>query len=214
MSVSSEVLKAINLRLREVFPSVNVYNDTTEQGVIEPCFLVRVLSESPKSRLEEIRWATRFNVEITYLHTDVKQKEIQDVRENLLFSLNDWKCFDGDGYLRAENANTLVQMENDALVYTAEFVVPMFREAPKAESMQKPEIRFYIDDLPEIVKEEETLKEAEMWKLGEGDDNKNGIPDAIEKPADNKSNVDESVQEKKEAEDAIMSHLRQFGRIR
>lgn len=220
MSVSSEVLKAINARLKEIFPQVNIYNDETEQGVVEPCFLVRILDERKKSRIGESRWATTFSAEIIYLEKDVKQMGIQEVREALLFSLNDWEAWPGGGYMRSQNEDTVVSFEDHALIYTADFIVPMYRTGQKAEPMTHRVVKPYLDYIP--IDESIPERDPNMWVSGEGDQDKDGIPDMIEpkhpkdpgEPEWKDPVINKTDEEKKAEETGLMEHLKQFGRIR
>lgn len=211
MSVSGQVITVINARLHELFPTVTVYNDSTRMGTHEPCFLFRILSQSPTSRLGERRWLTRFGIEITYLETGVTQQRIQDVRETLLFSLNDWETIIPGWYMRAVDPSTTVLMEEDALVYTAAFLVPMYQETPKMEPMIDVTLNTYIDhipDLPDLPEDKREWKEIRKEAEAERDENKNGVPDPIDPTLPGKSE-----EEKQREETGYMAHLKQFGRI-
>lgn len=164
MSVSQDVVVAFRERLHALFPDVNIYSDTVEQGAIEPCFLVRVLSLRRVARLNETHFLARFHVNVVYLDEKASHNDLMSVSEELIFGLNDFSPGSGGWWLRSIDDSAQMSMEDDSISYVATYDVPVYRNEETAEPFETAWLVEKIwDDVYDFTHVNQDIKEREAW---------------------------------------------------
>lgn len=159
-TVSANIIIAIKRQLKGLFPEYNIYTRQREQGIIEPCFLVRIRKASRDRQLSPQYWYT-FTVEVVYLPLPGAAAEhLEDVKEELLFTFDEIP-FMNDTHLRSMNDHA--EIIEDTIVYTSDYKILVEKEVVPDEWMETLEEKQYTDkDVYNDVTEKET--DPKMWK--------------------------------------------------
>lgn len=142
-SYSEDLLRAIKKQLSLLYPDYNIYSDAHNQSIIEPCFLVRVISAKADKILARRFWYYP-NISITALASGVTGQGLQTIREDLLFGMKEVPF--RDLHLRPQEDNTEIIERDDSVFYTAGYKLLVKLPKLPDELMESLEYNIFTND--------------------------------------------------------------------
>lgn len=178
---------AFKKEIRTIFADIKdlqVYSKPNPQGVEMPFFQVRIVDASQERLLANHWWYTQ-RVSIAYVANAPTHEHLQDVRERLLFDMDEvpWEYPEpvvprpvdeyGDPIppfvLRAENPEA--PLVEDSIVFTATYTILVKRDRIPEPLMDAIEHKIYTD-IPTYEADVDPIRNPDpwMWRWEENDD--------------------------------------------
>lgn len=174
MSISEAIVISLKKEIRTIFPEVsNVYSRPRKQGVELPCFQVRIVNSS-QFRLFANQWWYTMRVVVNYLSDGPSHEHLQDIRERLLFDMDEVPFAESvpfDGLLRAEDPTA--ELINDDIVFSAKYTVLVKRDRPEEPIMEELEKHPIYTDIPTYEEVVDPIRNPDpgMWRWRKNPDN-------------------------------------------
>lgn len=136
--MTSNIAAAIAIRLHQIFGAdYEIYTDTVEQGLKEPCFFIFCLNQS-KEPLTQFRSKRQNTYDIHYFPKSTKAEEVSNVTDQL---------FDGMCFIQTDNGllrGTKMQAEvtDGILHFQVQYNYICVEDLPQNEAMEKVEVNY------------------------------------------------------------------------
>lgn len=164
MTMSERVLLAVKEQLKREFPTWNRYSMTKDQGIVEPCFLIRVRVARLNRQLMRRFWY-HSTVEIVAVPLpDPTHEHLQAVREQMLFALEEMPL--GERFLRTQN-DPGARIVDDAIHFEATYKVLLEKETLPEDVMEFVEEQKIYTDPDAYDEAVEPDKDPGMWEWQE-----------------------------------------------
>lgn len=136
--MTSNIAAAIAIRLHQIFGvDYEIYTDTVEQGLKEPCFFILCLNQS-KEPLSQFRFKRQNTYDIHYFPKSTKAEEVSNVTDCL---------FDGMSFIQTNSGlirGTKMQAEvtDGILHFQVQYNYICVEELVQNEPMEKIEVDY------------------------------------------------------------------------
>lgn len=99
------LLQAVVTRVDELFPKSNIYVKDVEQGLVEPCFFIRIVKTSSKLEFQR-RYRVDSLVNIVYLNQNADAFLKEEIEQKLLYGMRNVVLNTGGIYGFSPNSKT------------------------------------------------------------------------------------------------------------
>lgn len=175
-SLSEMVLIKIKEHLNTLFPQANIYTRQRDQGIIEPCFLLRIRKAEAERQFKPQYWY-RVYISLNYLPEDVSDEHLEAVKEEILFTFDEVP-FINNTHLRFVDMNcdiydgTLSFSANSRILVEKEYEVGPYMEVIEEKTYTDPEAYDEAtekEELPNMWKPKDNRNETnfKMWQSDE-----------------------------------------------